>query len=147
MEHIETYRFQRVTDGVTWQLYAKRHILPKRLLIWGLCSMLPILSISGVDRHDCIYQGFSVLCERWIELVFFRTLSIHLNIDLPRCIFPSASSLLLPLQHSCSRFSLGPHTTKGVISGCHMWCLSWPLHRSWTLHSWFCFSVFSLNPS
>ena len=33
------------------------------------CSPLPILSLSGVDRHDCLLPCFSVLCELWVELV------------------------------------------------------------------------------
>ena len=33
------------------------------------CSPLPILSLSGVDRHDCLLPSFSVLCELWVELV------------------------------------------------------------------------------
>ena len=38
-----------------------------------LCSPLPILSLSGVDRNDCLSPCFSVLCELWIELVFSQT--------------------------------------------------------------------------
>ena len=38
-----------------------------------LCSSLLILSLFGVDRHDCLSPGFSVLCELWIELVLFHS--------------------------------------------------------------------------
>ena len=34
-----------------------------------LCSPLPIVSLSGVDRHDCLSPSFSFLCELWVELV------------------------------------------------------------------------------
>ena len=33
------------------------------------CSPLSILSLSGVDRHDCLLPSLSVLCELWVELV------------------------------------------------------------------------------
>ena len=33
-----------------------------------LCSPLPILSPSGVDRHDCLSPCFSVLCKIWFEM-------------------------------------------------------------------------------
>ena len=44
-----------------------------------LCSPLPILSLYGVDRHDCLFPCFSVLCELWIELVLAQIAlpSIH----------------------------------------------------------------------
>ena len=37
-----------------------------------LCVPLPILSLSGVDRHDCLSPSFSVLGELWVELVLFQ---------------------------------------------------------------------------
>ena len=37
-----------------------------------LFSPLPVVSLFGVDRHDCIYPGFSVLCELSVELVFYH---------------------------------------------------------------------------
>ena len=33
---------------------------------------LPILSLSGVDRHDCLSPSFAVLGELWVELVLFQ---------------------------------------------------------------------------
>ena len=36
------------------------------------CSHLPILSLSRIDRHDCISPCFSIMCELWFELVFFH---------------------------------------------------------------------------
>ena len=35
-------------------------------------SWLPVLSLSGVDHHNCFSPGFSVLCEHWFELVLFH---------------------------------------------------------------------------
>ena len=37
-----------------------------------LCVPLPILSLSGVDRHDCLSPSFAVLGELWVELVLFQ---------------------------------------------------------------------------
>ena len=37
-----------------------------------ICVPLPILSLSGVDRHDYLSPSFSVLCELWVELVLFQ---------------------------------------------------------------------------
>ena len=56
-----------------------------------LCSPLPILSMSGVDRNDCLSPCFSVLSELWIELVLFHIapLSVH-----PPQSGPSSRSLL-----------------------------------------------------
>ena len=44
-----------------------------------LCTPLPILSLSGVDRHACLSPCLSVLCELWVELVLsqFATFSVH----------------------------------------------------------------------
>ena len=42
------------------------------LYIAYLCIPLPILSLSGVDRHDCLSPSFSVLCQLWVELVLFQ---------------------------------------------------------------------------
>ena len=44
-----------------------------------LCVPLPILSLSGVDRHDCLSPSFAVLGELWVELVLFQIAphSIH----------------------------------------------------------------------
>ena len=46
-------------------------------VIWLLsgchvCVPLPILSLSGVDRHDCLSPSFAVLGELWVELVLFQ---------------------------------------------------------------------------
>ena len=47
------------------------HVAPTMILTLH-CSSLPILFLSGVDRHDCLSPCFSVLCELWIELVLFQ---------------------------------------------------------------------------
>ena len=57
----------------------------------AICSPLPILSLSRVDRHDCFPPCFSVLCELWSSWCCFkllRTRSIHLSLGLPRGLFP-----------------------------------------------------------
>ena len=36
-----------------------------------LCSPLPILSLSGVNHHDCLSPCFSVVCALWVELVLY----------------------------------------------------------------------------
>ena len=41
-----------------------------------LCPPLPILSLSGVDRHDCLLPSFSVVCEVCVELVLFH-IALH----------------------------------------------------------------------
>ena len=45
-------------------------------------SLLPILSLSGVDRHDRMFPGFYILCVLWISLVFLQIAShsIHPSI-------------------------------------------------------------------
>ena len=83
------------------------------------CAPLPILSLSRVDRFNCLSPWFSVLCEFWIELVLFQIAPHYVH---PPQSGPSSrylnslppSSLLLALQHSCLLFSLHGHTTKGV---------------------------------
>ena len=85
------------------------------------CSPLPILSLSGVDRHDFFPPCFSVLCELWIELVLSQIAphSVH-----PPQSGPSSRSLSSHL-HRCDLlcnvrvFSSHGHTTKGV-SGRHV---------------------------
>ena len=42
------------------------------LLTAYICVPLRILSLFGVDRHDCLSPSFSVLCQLWIELVLFQ---------------------------------------------------------------------------
>ena len=37
-----------------------------------LCVPLPILSLSWVDRHDCLSPSFAVLGELWVEVVLFQ---------------------------------------------------------------------------
>ena len=61
------------------------------------CSPLPILSLSGVDRHDCLSPCFSVLCELWVELVLSQIAphSVH-----PPQYGPSSRSLASHL-HCC----------------------------------------------
>ena len=84
-----------------------------------LVSLSYLLSLSGVDCHDCISPGFSVLCELWI-ICFLSSLS-------PLCPSTShclraflevsslpPSSLLFPWQHSCHHFPLHGHTTNSV---------------------------------
>ena len=62
-----------------------------------LCSPLPILSLYGVDRHDCLSPCFSVLCELWVELVLSQIAphSVH-----PPQSGPSSRSLPSHL-HCC----------------------------------------------
>ena len=62
-----------------------------------LCSPLPFLSLSGVDRHDCFFPCFSVLCELWVELVLslIAPHSVH-----PPQFGPSSTSLPSHL-HRC----------------------------------------------
>ena len=72
-------------------------------IFWGLltfahlCSPLPILSLSGVDRHDCLLLRFSVVCEVWVELVLFQ---IALHSVHPPQFGPSSRSLPSHL-HRC----------------------------------------------
>ena len=61
-----------------------------------LCSPLPILSLSGVDRHDCISPCFSVLCELRVELVVSQ---IALHSVHPPQFGPSSRSL--PSHRHC----------------------------------------------
>ena len=56
------------------------------------CSPLPILSLFGVDRHDCIYLGFSVMCEFSTELVFFHITTHSVQVHPPQ-FGPSSRSL------------------------------------------------------
>ena len=63
---------------------ARASSIGKISVIWLLsgchvCVPLPILSLSGVDRHDCLSPSFSVLGELWVELVLFQIapLSVH----------------------------------------------------------------------
>ena len=61
-----------------------------------LCSPLPILSLSGVDRHDCISPCFSVLCELRVELVVSQ-IALH-SVHPPQC---GPSSRSLPSHRHC----------------------------------------------
>ena len=80
------------------------------------------LTLSGVDRRDCLSPCFSVLCRLWIELVLSQIAphSVH-----PPQSGPSSRSLPSHL-HRCYLlcnicvFSSHGHTTKGV-SGRHTW--------------------------
>ena len=87
-----------------------------------LCVPLTILSLSGVERHDCVSPSFAVLGERWVELVLFQiaphSVHIHLSLGIPRGLPPS--SLLHVLLRSFRLFSSHGQTTKGV-SGRHTW--------------------------
>ena len=56
-----------------------------------LCSTLPILSLSVVDRHDWISLGFSFLGELWIALVFYHIASY--SVHPPPQYGPSSMSL------------------------------------------------------
>ena len=62
------------------------------------CSPLQNLSLSGVDRHDCLSPGFSVLCELSIELVLFQIAphSVH-----PPQSGPSSRSSSSSRLHRC----------------------------------------------
>ena len=64
------------------------------------CVPLPILSLSGVDRHDCLSPSFSVLGELWVELLLFQIAphSVH-----PSQSGPSTTSLPSHL-HRCYMF-------------------------------------------
>ena len=77
-------------------------------------SPLPILSMSGVDRHDCISPRFCVLFELCIQLISFISPHTHLSLGLPEVSLLRPSSLLLALQRSCLLFSLHGHAKKGV---------------------------------
>ena len=52
-----------------------------------MCVPLPILSLSGVDRHDSLSPSFSVLCELWVELVLFQIFILYV-IDAYQIIKP-----------------------------------------------------------
>ena len=53
-----------------WPLLFSLHKTKFRFLTFPAAAhLLPILSLSGVDRNDCISPCFSVLCELWIKLV------------------------------------------------------------------------------
>ena len=87
-----------------------------------LCSPLPILSLSGVDRHDCFPPCLSVLCELWVELVLFQIAphSVH-----PPQSGPSSKSLPSHL-HRCYCFAI-------FVS---FLLITWPYHerRFWTTY-------------
>ena len=54
------------------ELFHLSGILSWVLLLWNVMHLLltfPILSLSRVDRHECLSPCFSVLCKLWIELV------------------------------------------------------------------------------
>ena len=65
------------------------------------CSPLPILSLSGVDRHDCLSPCFSILFKDQSGVVSYRS---TLSLGLPRGLFPPTfivAMLISHLQHSC----------------------------------------------
>ena len=64
--------------------------LPDVGLSCSPCPPLPILSLSGVDRRDCLYPCLSVLCELWVELVLSQIAPHSLN---PPQSGPSSRSL------------------------------------------------------
>ena len=59
-------------------------------ILHNICVPLPILSLSGVDRHDCLSPSFSVLCQLWVELVLFQIAPHSVQ---PRQAGPSSRSL------------------------------------------------------
>ena len=61
-----------------------------------LCSPLPILSLSGIDRHDCISPCISVLYELSVELVVSQIV-LHW-VHPPQC---GPSSRYLPSHCHC----------------------------------------------
>ena len=63
------------------------------------CVPLPILSLSGVDRHDYLSPSFSVLCELWVELVLFQIAPHSVQTVHPPQSGPSSRSL--PHLHRC----------------------------------------------
>ena len=109
-----------------------------------LCSPLPMLSLSGFDRHDCSSPCSSVECEVWIELVLSQIAphSVH-----PPQSGPSSSSL------------------PSYLHRCYLLCnflviITWPYHERsflvtyvvigltiasilafWTFRFYFCISV------
>ena len=65
-------------------------------VILVMCVPLPILSLSGVDRHDCLSPSFSVLCQLSVELVLFEVA--------PHSVYPpqsGPSSRSLPSHLHC----------------------------------------------
>ena len=83
-----------------------------------LCVPLPILSLSGVDRHDCLSPSFAVLGELWVELVLFQIAphSVHppqygpstrsptFIVVRPTCFATFVSSLLITWPNHERRF-------------------------------------------
>ena len=62
----------------------------------GSCLLtLANLFTAGVDRHDCVSPGFSVLYELWIELVFFQV-SYHFTLCSVHPSQSGPSSMSLP---------------------------------------------------
>ena len=77
-----------------------------------LCSTLPILSLSGVDRHVCIYQCFSVQNPSSIESSH-RTVLCELSIEL--VFFHSNSGSVRPTQYEPSSRFLPSHLHRGIF--------------------------------
>ena len=115
-----------------------------------VCVPLPILSLSGVDRYDCLSPSFSVLCKLWVELVLFQFTphSVH-----PPQSGPSLRSLPSHLQCRhllCNVRVFSSHhmaiPRKAVLGGiCDDWldhCIAPELFISD-----FVFPCFALNPS
>ena len=70
-----------------------------------LCSHLLILSLSGVDRHDCISPGFYVLCE----LVFFHITSHSVHPPLSGPSLRSLPSHLYLCYFLCNMLVVSSH--------------------------------------
>ena len=123
-----------------------RHCL--RISVRTLRTFADPLSLSGVDRLDCLSPSFSVLRQLWVELDLFQIAphSVH-----PPQSGPSSRRYLPSHLHCCYTlcnvrvFSshhmaiLCHYTTipRKAFLGDIMWWLAWPLHRSWTFHFWF----------
>ena len=112
-----------IHDAYQWRINPT--IITSQILIVlnfaHLCSPLPIISLSGVDRHDCLSPCFSARCELWVELVLSQIApdSVH-----PRQAWPSSRSLpshLLRCYFLCNMcfssshyMAIHPCTTKCV---------------------------------
>ncbi len=112
---------------------------------WLYCVPLPILSLSGVDRHDCLTTSFSVLGELWVELVLFQ---IALHSVHPLQSGPSTRSLTSHLHRYymfCYVHFVSSHhmaiPRKTFLGGDRLES-PWPSHRSWTFHFRFGLSLF-----
>ena len=93
-----------------------RNVSTYSAIVPELCSSLPILSLSGVDRHNCISPGLSVQCELWIELSFFHI--ILLSLGLPHGLFPPTFIVAFSSRFLCfSALCSAPHSLPYIKVG------------------------------